>query len=332
MAMGKELYASEGTMLKHLLSMYEREELLDYVKELKIRRTFGIKKDKLAEKIANELLTPSVMRRRIAVLSPECRALLERAIREPFIPDVEEIEDALRLNESDYAFLNEKEQLDVPTDVKIAYENLNTPEFQEYARKMSWLSQCLNYGEVFYGVFNKDILRELFNTRSGFYISEEELEKMCNDFPRDLTDCEMEEGENAISDYLIYGSQYKELLDAQAEKDFYIPSAQEILDFSKDLHLFKDAAYQRFKEFLQYEFGVPDDVADIEILDMWDKIQSNMDSSDIVRYYTDLYADMYEDLLDDIKLEEITKLLQELNNNTRMQIHRGHTPNEMMRM
>lgn len=24
MAMGKELYASEGTMLKHLLSMYER--------------------------------------------------------------------------------------------------------------------------------------------------------------------------------------------------------------------------------------------------------------------------------------------------------------------
>lgn len=72
-------------------------------------------------------------------------------------------------------------------------------------------------------------------------------------------------------------------------------------------------------------------MADIEILDMWDKIQFDMDSSDIVQYYTDLYANMYEDLLDDIKLEEIKKLLQELNNNTRMRIHRGHKPNEMMR-
>ncbi len=328
MAMGKELYASEGTMLKHLLSMYEREELLDYVKELKIRRTFGIKKDKLAEKIANELLTPSVMRRRIAVLSPECRALLERAIREPFIPDVEEIEDALRLNESDYAFLNEKEQLDVPADVKIAYEKLNTPEFQEYARKMSWLSQCLDFGEEFYGVFNKDILRELFNTRSGFYISEEELEKMCNDFPRDLTDCEMEEGESAISDYLIYGSQYKELLDAQAEKDFYIPSAQEIQDYAQNLYLSKEPAYKNFMEFLQNEIGMTYEEAYAEILDIPDKIQDGVDISVVVQYYTDTYRE----LLDDAKLEKIVKLLQELNNNTRMRIHRGHTPNEMMRM
>lgn len=328
MAMGKELYASEGTMLKHLLSMYEREELLDYVKELKIRRTFGIKKDKLAEKIANELLTPSVMRRRIAVLSPECRALLERAIREPFIPDVEEIEDALRLNESDYAFLNEKEQLDVPADVKIAYEKLNTPEFQEYARKMSWLSQCLDFGEEFYGVFNKDILRELFNTRSGFYISEEELEKMCNDFPRDLTDCEMEEGESAISDYLIYGSQYKELLDAQAEKDFYIPSAQEIQDYAQNLYLSKEPAYKNFMEFLQNEIGMTYEEAYAEILDIPDKIQDGVDISVVVQYYTDTYRE----LLDDAKLEKIVKLLQELNNNTRMRIHMGHTPNEMMRM
>lgn len=301
---------------------------MDYVKELKIRRTFGIKKDKLAEKIANELLTPSVMRRRIAVLSPECRALLERAIREPFIPDVEEIEDALRLNESDYAFLNEKEQLDVPADVKIAYEKLNTPEFQEYARKMSWLSQCLDFGEEFYGVFNKDILRELFNTRSGFYISEEELEKMCNDFPRDLTDCEMEEGESAISDYLIYGSQYKELLDAQAEKDFYIPSAQEIQDYAQNLYLSKEPAYKNFMEFLQNEIGMTYEEAYAEILDIPDKIQDGVDISVVVQYYTDTYRE----LLDDAKLEKIVKLLQELNNNTRMRIHRGHTPNEMMRM
>ena len=123
--MGKEFYDSEGTMLTHVLSMYDRDELLAYVKELRIRRTFFGKKDKLVEKIANELLTSSVMKKRIAVLLPECRVLLERAIREPFIPTSEEMEYALRLNESDYAFLNKEDQLIVPIDVKIAYEKLN---------------------------------------------------------------------------------------------------------------------------------------------------------------------------------------------------------------
>lgn len=66
-----------------------------------------------------------------------------------------------------------------------------------------------------------------------------------------------------------------------------------------------------------------DDVA----LDIWDKIQFDMDFTDIIRYL----MDDYEDLLDDAKIEQFVQLLQEINNNTRMQIHREHTPNEMMR-
>ena len=165
MAMRKVFYGPEGIMLKHILRMYDKESLLNYARDLEIKRTSGLKKDELAEKIANELLMPTVMRRRIAVLSPECRILLERAMREPLIPTPEEMDDALFLHESDYAFLNKREQLDVPVDVKIAYEKINTPEFRKYARKMSWLSQCLNFGEAFYGVFDKDVLRKIYNLR-----------------------------------------------------------------------------------------------------------------------------------------------------------------------
>ncbi len=69
------------------------------------------------------------------------------------------------------------------------------------------------------------------------------------------------------------------------------------------------------------------DEADAEALEIWDKIQFDIDFTEIVQYI----IDVYEDLLDGTKIEEIIQLLQELNNNTRMQIHRGHTPNEMMR-
>ena len=328
MAMRKVFYGPEGIMLRHVLRMYDKESLLNYARDLEIRRTSGLKKDELADKIANELLMPTVMRRRIAVLSPECRILLERAMREPFIPTPEEMDDALCLHESDYAFLNKREQLDVPVDVKIAYEKINTPEFRKYARKMSWLSQCLNFGEAFYGVFDKDVLRKIYNVRKGYHISEEQLEKMCNEFPVDMTECHMEEGQRFIvAEYLAYDDRYKNLLDIQAGKDFYIPNAQEVLDYARNLYLSQEPAYQNFREFLQHEIGMTYDEADAEALEIWDKIQFDIDFTEIVQYI----IDVYEDLLDDTKIEEIIQLLQELNNNTRMQIHRGHTPNEMMR-
>ena len=328
MAMRKVFYGPDGIMLKHILRMYDKESLLNYARDLEIKRTSGLKKDELAEKIANELLMPTVMRRRIAVLSPECRILLERAMREAFIPTPEEMDDALCLHESDYAFLNKREQLDVPVDVKIAYEKINTPEFRKYARKMSWLSQCLNFGEVFYGVFDKDVLRKIYNARKGYHISEEELEKLCNEFPDDMTECHMEEGQRFIvAEYLAYRDRYKDLLDIQAGKDFYIPNAQEVLDYARNLYLSQEPAYQNFREFLQHEIGMTYDEADAEALETWDKIQFDIDFTEIVQYF----IDVYEDLLDDIKIEEIIPLLQELNNSTRMRIHRGHTPNEMMR-
>ena len=328
MAMRKVFYGPEGIMLRHVLRMYDKESLLNYARDLEIRRTSGLKKDELADKIANELLMPTVMRRRIAVLSPECRILLERAMREPFIPTPEEMDDALCLHESDYAFLNKREQLDVPIDVKIAYEKLNTPEFRKYARKMSWLSQCLDFGEAFYGVFDKDVLRKVFNVRKGYHISEEELEKLCNEFPDDMTECHMEEGQRFIvAEYLAYSDHYKDLLDIQAGKDFYIPNEQEVLDYARNLYLSQKPEYQNFREFLQHEIGMTYDEADAEALETWDKIQFDIDFTEIVQYI----IDVYEDLLDDTKIEEIIQLLQELNNNTRMQIHRGHTPNEMMR-
>ncbi len=328
MAMRKVFYGPEGIMLRHVLRMYDKESLLNYARDLEIRRTSGLKKDELADKIANELLMPTVMRRRIAVLSSECRILLERAMREPFIPTPEEMDDALCLHESDYAFLNKREQLDVPVDVKIAYEKINTPEFRKYARKMSWLSQCLNFGEVFYGVFDKDVLRKIYNVRKGYHISEEQLEKMCSEFPVDMTECHMEEGQRFIvAEYLAYDDRYKNLLDIQAGKDFYIPNAQEVLDYARNLYLSQEPAYQNFREFLQHEIGMTYDEADAEALETWDKIQFDIDFTEIVQYI----IDVYEDLLDDTKIEEIIQLLQEVNNNTRMRIHRGHTPNEMMR-
>ncbi len=69
MAMRKVYYGPEGIMLSHILRMYDKESLSIYARELQLRRISGLKKDELAEKIANELLEPTVMKRRVATFS-----------------------------------------------------------------------------------------------------------------------------------------------------------------------------------------------------------------------------------------------------------------------
>lgn len=327
MAMRKVFYGPEGIMLKHVLRVYDKQSLLSYARALQIRRVSGLKKDDLAERIANELLDPSVMRRRMAVLSQEERTLLEHAIACPFIPAESEWEDALLLQEKEYAFLNNQDELRVPVDVAEAYEKLNTPDFQQYARKMSWLGQCLYFGENFYGVFDKDVLLEMYNARKGYHISCEELECMCNDFPVDLTECHMEERQKFIvAEYLADNGQYKELLDIQGDKAFYIPTSEQVLDYSRNLYLSREPAYQKLREFFRKEIGLSYQEAADETADIWENIQCGEGFQDLFQYLIDLYGAE----LTERKIDRLVALLQDANNNTRMLIHRGHTPTEIM--
>lgn len=327
MAMRKVFYGPEGIMLSHIMKTYDKQSLLYYASDLQIRRVSGLKKDELAEKIANELLAPSVMKRRIATFSPEERALLERATECPFVPSEDERDDAYSLMEKDYAFINKKDELNVPVDVAAAYRRINTPDFRQYAKKMSWLAQCLYFGENFYGVFDKDVLLAMYNVRKGYHISSEDLERMCNEFPKDLTECQIEEGQKFIvADYLAYSDEYEELLDVQARKEFYIPTAEEVLDYNRNLYLSKEPAYQKLREFFHKEIGLSYRDADDETAEVWDKNQYAADFQDMFQYLIDLYGEK----LTERRLEKLVSLLQNANNHTRMQIHRGHTPNEIM--
>ncbi len=327
MSMRKVLYGPEGIRLSHIMKLYDKQSLLNYAGDLQIRRVSGLKKDELAEKIANELLAPSVMKRRIATFSPEERTLFERAIECPFVPTEDELDNAYALREKDYAFMNKKDELNVPVDVAEAYKKLNTPEFRQYTKKMSWLAQCLYFGENFYGVFDKDVLLEMYNARKGYHISYEELEHMCNEFPKDLTESHLEEGQRFIvAEYLAYDDRYKELLDVQAGKDFYIPTAEEVLDYNKNLYLSMEPAYQKLKEFFQKEIGLSYRDADDEAAEVWAKIQYDVDFQDMFQYFLDLYGEE----LTERRLDRLVNLLQNANNHTRLQIHRGHTPNEIM--
>ena len=137
----------------------------------------------------------------------------------------------------------------------------------------------------------------------------------------------MEEGQKfIIARYLAYDGKYEELLDIQMGKDFYIPAAEEVLDYNRNLYLSTEPAYQKLRDFLQKEIGLSYRDADDEVAEVWEKIQYDVGFEDMFQYFLDLYGEE----LTERRLDRLVNLLQNANNHTRLQIHRGHTPNEIM--
>lgn len=326
MSMRKVFYGPEGIRLGMALRMYDKESLLNYARALHMKGFSKWKKDELAEKIAEKLLTPAVMRRRMAVFSSEQRELLERAMEEPLIPAQKEKGDADFLADMDYAYFTSKGLFGVPVDVASAYGKINNADFQEYAKNMSWLFQCVNFGKIIYGVFDKSVLWKVFNKRRGFHLSREEFEELCDEFPDDIARCYMEKGDDMIiADELFENDEYVYLLSNQRDKDFYIPDTEEVLDCAQNKYLSRTPAYEKLKNFYRTEINMASDKADREMLEIWNQIQYGAVYQDTLKYAIDICGE----LLEEKQIEKLLELFQNINNNTRMRINRGQTPNEL---
>lgn len=314
-----------------LMEAYVKEDLLDIARCLQLRKNSGLRKAELAQKISGELQNAGVMKRRTAVWSPQERALFERAMRLPFIPTDEEMEATFCLECSEYAYIDDEGYLCVPEDVAVHYLDLNTPEYREYSRKMSWLAQCLNFGEKLYGIFDKDVLRELFNQKKGMHISEEELEKLCFEFPVDLTGLHIEENYRyLVNESLVNGSDdYKTLLEIQKGKTFYLPTPDEVEDFYQKGYLSQTPAYRTFTRFLKEKTNMTTWTSERLAGAFWRMIQDGSDLEDLLRAVEGILAEngLEPDEQDEI---EIVQCVQDLNNQTRLLINRGNTPLEVL--
>ncbi|MDO4337647.1 MAG: Rho termination factor N-terminal domain-containing protein [Eubacteriales bacterium] len=56
-----------SNLLKDALDIYTKEDLRDYAKQLDLRGISSYRKSELAEKIANELMSPDVMRKNLII-------------------------------------------------------------------------------------------------------------------------------------------------------------------------------------------------------------------------------------------------------------------------
>lgn len=312
------------TMLKEALGEYSIEELKDKAVELNLYHYASLSRMQLQEKIANELLRPPVMRSRMCMLTDMQMEVFERILNEGKLYRFSEEEESAvdALYELDYIIEYNDGLAEVPPDVRVAYERINTPEFQEERRKMMWLGSCLLTGCFLYITFPVSVLRRMYRRKPGYKASDQELIKLFNRIPENARLCTLEDGQ-FMDCNPIARDNYQKVKQQQADVEYYIPSLEEIESYEEHRYFSSIPAYQEIKNFLermdQRDF-IMEEV--LRTINQW--LSREWSPEGIVE---NICAKFLE--LSNHEVRRLTELVRNAAMHTRRLIHRGHTDYEM---
>ncbi len=319
--------ASREPDIKEFLMGATKEELLEMAEDLELSYYKALNKNSLAERIRDEILKPDVMAKRMLLLSDkEIQEFEEAAAKEKgFYTSREEMDNLEKLYDLAYVMFYSDDYAEVPREAVEIYKKINTPEYQEKRRGTFWMYHCLMAVEMFYACAPVRIVCRLLRKCLGHKVDRKEFEELFANVPEELNPCVLQE-DRVIYKEILRDKLYLKIEKAQEGKDFYLPGPDEIIEYTENGYPVSDPSYRRLKTFLVRKLNI--DISDVEELMpvIWNRVAMGSELSEIMK----IFEDQEIVFPTDDAFREFVALMTDVNNNTRMVINRGHTPNEIV--
>ena len=309
-----------------LYSVYHKEDLKTLAKELGLEKLSKFTSAELAEKSANELLTKTVMQSRLQWKTDREIKIFEKVLEAggmytPKNPN--ESSDLASFAEDEYVFwLADEETVVIPADVEAAYRKWYTPELAGRRRDQMFLTACLWTVQHYYGAIPLDEFYKL--VKKGSDIPQRELKERILALPEEFNSCVLI-GDLVVDEGAAEDDIYRRIMEAQGEKEYYIPSRKEILELYDEDYPASQEECRKLYEFFLRTFDMDEAQAQDMTQESWQIFNYSHDLRDAM----DLINEAELTFDDDKELQEYVNLLTGLNNHTRMLAHRGHMPAEI---
>lgn len=329
--------------LREYLTKYTKEELLDQARSFEIKKCSGLRKADLIDRIVDTFCAEEMLRSRLACLTKEQMDLFRKACISPTAVSVNEVVDAMQLCRYWIGYFEDPtDRFCVFEDVAVAFSKIDDKAFQLKQCRKGWLVKCIHFFIQYYGIAPIEVIYEMY--RQKVKDSIDEMIGMLWEMPVDIVESCLftmdklgMEGwpkENPLYSekgifvhlQLFEDAEFDYLLRQQMDKDFYIPSAQQIDEICRIGYEASSSAYKKLESFFTKKLKFSYEQAVTWCLQVWANSYEGESPSKIINKMTEANIEFEEKMIN-----ELLELLVAAHNNTRMKENRGYKPSEMVR-
>ena len=329
--------------LREYLTKYTKEELLDQARSFEIKKCSGLRKADLIDRIVDTFCAEEMLRSRLACLTKEQMDLFRKACISPTAVSVNEVVDAMLLYRYWIGYFEDPtDRFCVFEDVAVAFSKIDDKAFQLNQCRKGWLVMCIHFFIQYYGIAPIEVIYEMY--RQKVKDSIDEMIEILWEMPIDIAESclfTMDKlgMEGWPKEHLLYSEkgifvhlqlfedeEFDYLLRQQMDKDFYIPSAQQIDEICRIGYEASSSAYKKLESFFIKKLKFSYEQAVTWCQQVWANSYEGEAPSKIINKMTETNIEFEEKMIN-----ELLELLVTAHNNTRMKENRGYKPSEMVR-
>ena len=340
-------------LLRKYLTEYTKEELLDQARSFEIRKCSGLRKADLIDRIVDTFCTEEMLRSRLACLTKEQMDLFRKACISPTAVSVNEVVDAMQLYRYWIGYFEEPTDrfcvFEDPTDrfcvfedVAVAFSKVDDESFRRKQCRKGWMVKCIHFFIQYYGIAPIEVIYEMY--RQKMKCSIDEMIEMLWEMPVDIVEsCLFTMDRIGMKGWpkenplysekgifvhlqLFEDEEFDYLLRQQKDKDFYIPSAQQIDEICRIGYEASSSEYKKLESFFIKKLRLPYEQAVTWCLQVWANSYEGESPLKIINKMTEANIEFEEKMIN-----ELLELVMAAHNNTRMKENRGYKPSEMAR-
>lgn len=330
-------------LLREYLTEYTKEELLDQARSFEIRKCSGLRKADLIDTIVDTFCTEEMLRSRLACLTKEQMDLFRKACISPTAVSVNEVVDAMKLYRYWIGYFEEPtDRFCVFEDVAVAFSKVDDESFRRKQCRKGWMVKCIHFFIQYYGIAPIEVIYEMY--RQKVKCSIDEMIEMLWEMPVDIVEsCLFTMDRIGMKGWpkenplysekgifvhlqLFEDEEFDYLLRQQKDKDFYIPSAQQIDEICRIGYEASSSEYKKLESFFIKKLRLPYEQAVTWCLQVWANSYEGESPLKIINKMTEANIEFEEKMIN-----ELLELVMAAHNNTRMKENRGYKPSEMTR-
>ncbi len=329
-------------LLKEHLTQFSKKELLDLARGVEIRRYSGLRKAELIDRIVESLCSEELMRTSFVCLTKEELDLFRKLSVAPRQLSIHETMDGIQL----YRYLmgsfeEPADQFCVFEDVAEAFRKIDDEEFRAEQFKKGWMVKCVRFFAQYHGVAPIEVIYKMYRQRVKCTI--DEMMELLYEMPIDIIEsCIIPMDELGMQDWpkddplysdkgifvyipLLEEDEFDGLLERQMDKDFFIPTKQQIDEICQFSYEESSPVYKKLESFFMVKLDLPYEQAVSWCLQVWANSYEGESP-------TELFDSMSEaNIIPDGEemARELMDLFMSAHNNTRLRVNRGFKPNEL---